>query len=213
MYHLLRGSNFEPHHVWWFTPSPAVQMVFFNGLMKGKPELYRDAERIWLRTKMAELMGPKPAAFCCHLDSVFAPTLKKIYPKMKILCPWRHPHDVFKSFLSKYQLQHDNQMRPVDFDGTKMGLMPMTEIEKIAWLLKWTQHWRSALKMLWPDDCLLITSEEYFAGDFSPERMGWMPAVDYQEHVKTKINEKGHKVVKEVGADEIAAFDEAWDKF
>ena len=166
----------------------------------------------WAATRAAEWLGAKPMIGCNHFDTIFAPVFAAIHPKAKFIYLRRDPEAVFRSFYGKQQWGNDNQLTPLlyaieDDDSFTYWLRGMSEIDKIAWYLRFTEIFSRAFGTVLGERFIEISADKLFARDQNEIKRllefsnGGIPLTRASKHFAVKINEKAHRVSQVSDAD------------
>ena len=201
MYHLFEKADWLPYHTYLHNLSSAdrIEMMcrHLNGVYGSK------ISELWAITRAAEWLGANncevPMVALNHMDTIFAPTFAQIHPKSKFVFLRRDPGKVFNSFYQKNQWNEEN-IQPVYYTlPFQWKKTDHSEIEKIAWYIKFTDVFCRSFGKSMGDRFIEISSDKLFAKDTEEtEKFKEFTGIplsinEIKEHFSKKINEKKHK--------------------
>ena len=201
MYYLFEKADWLPYHTYLHNVNVAnrVEMMcrHLNGFYGS------DTTELWSMTRAAEWLSANncgvPMVALNHMDTIFAPAFAQIHPKSKFVFLRRDPEKVFNSFYQKNQWNKDN-IQPVYYNFPFQWMeSDHTEIEKIAWYIKFTDVFCRSFGKAMGDRFIEISSDKLFAKDTEEtEKFKEFTGIplsinEIKEHFSKKINEKKHK--------------------
>jgi hypothetical protein len=202
--HLLQKTQYLTYHQCHFNTSKSTSFQFMCQLIDGN---YDDLniENSWAATRAAEWIGAalqgRPAAFCSHLDTIFAPVFAKIHKKAKFIYLHRDPEKIFNSFASKMQW-NNGQLQPILYDFPWRWKLTNHSIDlKLAWYIRFTEEFSRAFGEVMGDQFIEISADKLFAQDdaeidklinFTEINLSRGEVAD---HYAKPINEKVNKIV------------------
>ena len=202
--HLLKDSNLEPHHAYWWQIIADGMWWMLAAVLEGNRKAFQEVATHWMPSRAAEWLGPKPMWGLNHMDTIFAPVFSNLHKKSKFVYLNRNSEDVFKSIYGKNQF-HMNQLMPFVWslaDGFIIHHLDLELWDRIAWFIKFTEEFSRAFgRAIGPDRFLEISAEKLFSQDREEIRKlldftnSDVSVYAAMEHYKTKINEKKHKAI------------------
>jgi len=163
---LLEKSQYLAYHNCIFNVAASTKFEFMSQLAENHHEPSH-GEQAWAATRAAEWIGAvaqdRPAAFCSHLDTIFAPVFAKIHPQSKFIYLHRDPVKIFESFLSKNQW-NEHQLQPVLYDFPWRWKRDdfYSYTAKLAWYIKFTETFSRAFGAVMGDRFVEISADKLF---------------------------------------------------
>jgi len=203
---LLQPSNVIPFHDYWWMLPLQTRWEQQCRLMNGDFDQIGGEE--WCQTRAAEWLGSmfrgKQMVGLNHTDSIFAAIFAAVHSKSKIIYLHRDPVKIFRSFWQKAQW-NDYQLRPLYYNFGPDFQWKRTShnmVECIAWYIKFTNIFASALKDVLGDRVTEISADKLFCRN--EEEIARMldfigsdiPVEKAIKHFSRKVNEKPDKVVR-----------------
>ena len=197
---LFDGSNYQPYHSYWFMPNPVTVFEFICRLNDSN---FDDISCVmnWMKCRVAEWAGTKPAMLLNHRDTFFAPVFASLFPEAKFIWLRRDDKKVRKSFINKAQMGSNAQPIHYALNGDFRWKYPdVCEEIQVDWFIRNTNSFARTMKRMVGNRCMEISSDRLFDQDldeiakllaFTDNDINLKDATD---HFGVKINEKKHKV-------------------
>jgi hypothetical protein len=207
LYHLLAQTNYLPYHAYFYSPHFQLRYDQAYQLTTGHV-VDQEAVDFWLKCRSAEWLSAasqeRPYVSLMHYDTCFAPAFYALHRHSKFIWLRRNPEDVFKSFYLKRQWG-DQQIGPMPwrFDpGFMFGKCDWPETKQIAWYIRWTNEFCSAMEEVVNDSrrFKIVKSDALFELDpYEIRELKLYLNLDLShaaitDHFRIPINVKRHKV-------------------